>query len=196
MTNSPDSTSLPGPPLEEADLPGFEPRRADRLDPPQPSTTTSSSTSTSTDPPASSWETPAGDVDEDLDDGEYFEPTLPRSATSSSRGSTEPDPAVAAAFGQLATLAATFGSLLVERSVGKGTGAWVATEAEAAAIGTPLGRIAARHAPIGADTAGDVADGIEAGYATVAYGMRAATDHARGGPPPEAPRPPGPEPML
>lgn len=178
MTTVSGSPSPEGPPLEEADLPAFETRRQDRLDPPQPNTTTSTTSTESMGEDRGSWD-PERDVVGDEE--ELPELELPRPSRSSSRGSTEPDPAVAAAFGQLATLGATFASLLVERSVGKGTGAWVATDDEAAAIGTPLGRIAARHAPIAAETAGDVADGIEAGYATVAYGMRAATDHARGG---------------
>ena len=58
----------------------------------------------------------------------------PKSPPSSSRGSIEPDPVVAGAFGQLAQLIVTFASLGLDRTIGRGSQAWIATEQESIAI--------------------------------------------------------------
>lgn len=186
---------LPNPGDElEAELPGWSESTRDRLDPPQPATVTHPENET---PAASEKDWDELDPDE-LDDlareeaereQEWFEREDQRTRPSSSRGSTEADPVVAGAFAQLAQLAVTFASLGLERTIGNGSQAFIARPEEAAAIAEPLGRIAARHAPIGEGAAGDVADGIEAGMAAAQYGMRATVEHTTSQRVPAAPEP-------
>lgn len=179
MATSPDSTPNPaGAPLE-ADLPGFAPSRRHQLDPLDPEVTT-----VTTGPPPASSQNPTTEPPPPLDDDEFddredwSELPDPRNLRSSSRASTrDADPVVAGALEQLAKLGVTVASLALNRTLGQGNGAWIIHEEEATAIAAPLGRIGARHAPIGDGVAGDVSDGIEAGLATAGYAMRAAADH-------------------
>lgn len=178
MSPTPDSLSPEDVPLEEVDLPGFAPSSRNRLEPPQPG-------ATATTPPRIKDDELLDELDEHP---ERFELTEPKMPPSSSRGSIEPSAEAAETFGQLAALLVKLGSLGLNRTVGRGSGAWIATDEEAADIAVPLGRIAARHAPITGEAAGDVADVIEAGFGAAAYGMRATVDQAVITAPP-APRP-------
>jgi hypothetical protein len=51
-------------------------------------------------------------------------------------------------------------------------GVWIADEQDQAAIGGPLARIAARHAPAGAGPSGDMVDGLGVLVATTGYAMK------------------------
>src|SRR5579862_2722981 len=175
MVRPADSTSPLGEqPDEVTDLPGFGASRRSRLDPPMTSTTT-----TAPPPMGERIYDPDRDLDDELADDRFEEPTS--SPRSSSRASIEPDPALVESFAELATLAVSISTVLIARFA-RST-AFLATEDEAGAIGEPLARIVARHAPMDEAVAGDAADGIEAGYHAVKYGMRATEDHMRGGMP-------------
>jgi hypothetical protein len=183
MTNPDSPTSPPGAPLE-AEVPGFGPSQRDN-DPIDPTRTTVT-VPASSEPSTVSVSHPVYDpnrpleeqLDDDLGDEDWSERLDPRNLTSSSRASTsEPDPVVASALEQLAKLGVTLASLGLNRTIGAGNGAWIMHDTEADAIAAPLGRIGARHAPVGDGVAGDVADGIEAGLATAGYAMRATADH-------------------
>ncbi len=178
----PDSTTPSGAaPREEADLPGFGPSRRREPDPLDPQATTVYATTGGPNPieatiPAGEWSTttPAGD---ELDDDEapWLREASERTAPSSTPGSTSrvADPSIAAAAAGMFALVAQMGSLVLDRTIGRGSHAWLMHPEEAQAIADPLGRIAARHAPIGTGEAGDIADAIDAGVATAAYAMRA-----------------------
>lgn len=122
------------------------------------------------------------------------------SPASSSPASTE----LANTLGALIASGARVLSMLPNRAIARRrrleTDLWLMTEEEAIAIGTPLGRIAARKAPAELID-GDGSDVVEAGAALITYaahnaaGMSAADLERlqRGGPPPQA-APPPPEP--
>ena len=160
------------PPLA-ADLPGWltPAPKLDQLDPDR---------TTVTDLPPAMTQTPQFDPDApELDDEvESRDPTNPSPEEPSRRsaGRRIVDPSVAAAA-SLFALVALLASTIVNKTVGHGSGAYLMHQTEAEAIATPLGRIAARRAPIGDGEATDIADGIQAGTATAAYAARATMEH-------------------
>lgn len=171
MTIPPDSTTPPAEdaPLE-ADLPGFAPPSRPTLDPLDPTTTTV------TDPNPSTTEYHRTDeelLEQHLDD-EHPEQPSPRPDTS--RPSVG-DPSIAAAAAGLFGLAAQVASLVLNGTIGHGSGAYVMRPDEAQAIGEPLGRIAARRSSVSGAEARDLGDGIQAGVATAAYAARATIEH-------------------
>jgi hypothetical protein len=181
---NPDSTTTEGEPLE-ADLPGWGASRRNALDQLDPNATTVSvppgpAMATDDLPPLSPHEASAamGDVAEDLDDRydeepPEREPTRPAGTSRRSDG----DPRIAGVAAQLfATIAGAL-SLALNATIGHGSGAFVMHPEEAMGIGDPLGRIAARHAPIDSGEATDMGDAIEAGAAAAAYGARASIQH-------------------
>lgn len=181
MTTNPDSPApTTADALLEAELPGWAPR-PDPLHPLDPATTTVSSSTTF--PPMTAGESPAGDVDEDLDDrADWSEPQPPKPAATSPRsaGELERELTIASGAAQLFALIASVASLVLDATIGKSSRAYVMQPGEAQAIAEPLGRIAARHAPIGDGDVGDIGDGIQAGVATTAYVARATIQHHSG----------------
>jgi hypothetical protein len=177
---NPDSTTPPpeDEQHEEADLPGWTPSRSsiDQLDPTRTTVTDL--------PPALSQTPEFGEHPDELDDLEQRERISPRPEATSRR--SVGDPSIASAAAGLFALAAQVVSLIVNATVGHGSGAYVMQPEEAQAIGEPLGRIASRHAPIGDGDVTDIGDGITAGVATAAYAARATTEHFAGRTPPEA----------
>lgn len=190
MTQSQPASPNPEDAPLEAELPGFLPGRSpmDLLD---PNTTT---TRPLTPPaPAMSGATPEfrddGEEDfyddEDERDRERFEQTNPRPEPGSSRSSSRaPIPSVVEAAAGLFALIASVVSVVLDATIGHGSGAYRMYPEEANSIGQPLGRMAARRVPVGDAEAGDVADGIEAGVAATAYAARATIQHFSGAEPP------------
>jgi hypothetical protein len=183
MTN-PDSSPNEEEPLE-AELPGWDPSRRDRPDPLDPAHTT-----VTTDP--TDDETTAG-WDRVIDDAVPLDEPAPSSTTRSSPGSIRRvNPEVAAAAAGMFVVVANIVGMILDRTVGRSSRVWLLREHEAWAIAEPLGRIAARHAPIGDGQASDAADAIEAGVAGVAYAARATVESYGLGP--EPPQSEGPSP--
>lgn len=182
----PDSTTSPegAPPEAEADLPGFAPSQRQKLDPLDPEQTTVEIPPSSATSPEPEYD-PDQPLGEQLDDDELDEAERqgwlsrldPRNRRHSSTASTEPDPVVADMLEQLAGLGLAMASLGLNRTIGRGNGAWIMHDEEQTAIAAPLARIAARRVPAGDGVAGDVSDGIVAGMATAGYAARAAKDH-------------------
>lgn len=75
---------------------------------------------------------------------------------------------------QLVGLASLAVRLVRERRLGTRLppGVWIADDEDAANIGDPLARIAARHTPLAGDAPSDVVDGIEAMFGTAAYATK------------------------
>lgn len=183
MTSSnPDSTANEDA-LLEAELPGWSPSPRDQLDPLDPDVTTVEiPTSTTT----------LGD-DELLDEWNPS-PSSPSTTTEEGPGPSEPtskippgsspasiaDPTIAAALADVFAVGCNLTGLLLDRSIGHGGRHWLMAPHEAAAISEPLGRIAARRVPVSSNQASDVADGIEAGVATIAYATRATVEQYSG----------------
>jgi hypothetical protein len=183
----PDSTTPPSEDeLPPVDLPGFEPPTRptlDQLDPNQTTVTPASPTMDPltdhlTDPP------PISDLEDEL--GERVEAAASTQTTTSRRSAG--DPSIAAAAAGLFALAASLIGFVLDKTIGRDSGAYLMHEAEADAIGTPLGRIASRRAPIGDGDVTDISDGIQAGVASAAYAARATVQHFSTAPmpPPEA----------
>lgn len=169
---NPDSTT-PTPEAEplEAELPGWSSPTHPKLDPLDPSTTTV------TDLPPALTQTPQfGDPPlDDLDHEAPTEQTNPRPERTSPRSAG--DPTIASAAAGLFALAASVVALVLNATVGRGSGAYLMHPEEADAIGGPLGRIASRRVAIGDGDVTDVGDGIQAGVATAAYAARATVEH-------------------
>lgn len=90
--------------------------------------------------------------------------------------------AKSAAFGQLAgaAFAAISGLLHIRLRVDEADETWLADQDEVEAVGQPLGRIAARHAPLpGGTDASDLGDAVEATIALTAYLIRCSGQRAR-----------------
>lgn len=204
----PDSNTNEDAPLE-ADLPGWGESRRHALDQLDPTATTvtavptpnADAMATADLPPLTAQEAAAAldDLDpeewfEELhDDRRQFEPTDPSPGPTSRRSAGKGNELVAAGAAQLFTTIAGAVSLFLNATIGRGSGVWVMQQQEAAGIGEPLGRIAARHAPIDPEEATDMGDAIEAGVGVAMYGARASIEHmtARA----TAPMPQGQEPQ-
>jgi hypothetical protein len=180
MAKTPDSTNPGDAPLE-ADLPQWDQTTRGLLDQPQPGATATYSP----DELADQLEEVARERDGQRTEDRWSEPD-PKTRTNSSPGSTSPPPNVdvANSFANLASLIVQLASAGLNIVIGRRTGAWLATEEEAANIAQPLGRIAERHMPIEGGNAGDLADGIEALYYTGEYGVRATLDQIATAPQP------------
>lgn len=225
MPTTPDSTTPPheDEPLDEADLPAWTSRRRtlDPLDPEATSTTTPPRIlADPRDPP---WNpTPATDaeaIDELRNLVDDLEPPAEDETATARRGRpnlsnrvrsilaprSEGDPRVAAVVGGLLSTLAGVSSLALDATVGRRSGAYVMRPDEAEAIGTPLGRIAARRVNVGDADPTDIGDAIEAAGAAVMYGARARLEHKalttstyipqdQSSPPASDPSPPQPDP--
>lgn len=175
-------TPTPGPETEGpdenlvVDLPGFTPETPpsrpgpDPLDP----TATTISPPTSTTGPSLDDEL-AGDHGGPSPNGRSTRPTT------SSPGSTDPDPVDAAGYknllGTICEQIVGMVSLLVRWSRTRQgrilpPGVWVADKEDRQAIGQPLAAIAARHAPMTGKGSDDVMDGAAVVFATGAYAMK------------------------
>lgn len=187
-----DSTPNEAEPLE-AELPGWGQSRRSALDQLDPTATTVTTPSPSGAPPLeramATADLPPMTADEaraawdeherELLDDEYLEgeptgPTSPRLERRSHR--SDGDPRIAGVAAQLFATIAGAASLALNATIGRGSGAFVMHPEEAAGIGEPLGRIAARHAPIDTGEATDMGDAIEAGAAAAAYAARASIE--------------------
>lgn len=162
------------------DLPGFEPPTRPTLDPLDPERTTVTNPNPTDPPPA----TDPPPLDE-LDDREQLDEAAASKPTRTSRRSAG-DPSIASAAAGLFALAASLVGFVLNQTIGRQSGAYLMHEDEANAIGTPLGRIASRRAPIGDGDVTDISDGIEAGVAAAGYAARATVQHFANAAPPEA----------
>lgn len=171
MTTPQDSTPTPDPDPLRATVPGFRAPPStpgpDPLDPTASTITTPSATSTT----STGAEDGAGSSNGPGPDGPHAGEPLSNGPTKSSRAST-PDPL---AFVEIARTLVALVSMAVaaarrRRRPHMPPAAWIATPVDQAAIGDPLARIAARHAPIGdGDEANDVIDGLTAMVGAAGY---------------------------
>lgn len=158
-TTTPGSSPSPSDEEDLAAMPGFSPMTSRGPDPLDPGATTSSPTSSDDDDPGD-W------ADADVEVGP---PGTSPTAGGPSRASIDP----ADLEGITRTLVG-MASLIVRwvrarRRPGMHPAVWIATEEQQAAIGDPLARIAARHAPIGGEGSADVVDAMETMVATTDY---------------------------
>jgi len=190
MPNDPDSTTprIEGEPLE-SDLPEWTTTRR-RLDPLDPDLTQVLGTEEPgvSNPRLHQTTTHDEALDElrglvdDLENeppAPQERPTLSNRVRSILAPRSSGDPRVAAVVGGLLATVAGVASLGLDATVGKGSGAYVMHPEESAAIGEPLGRIAARRVSLGDADPTDIGDAIEAAGAAVMYGVRARADHQR-----------------
>lgn len=172
--------------LLEAELPGWNPSQRDQLDPLDPDVTTVEIPTTSTtglpdeyyDEDEPQWSPSPSSTSSTGEDPGPFEPTS-KIPTGSSPASIA-DPSIAAALASMFAVGCGLVGLVLDRSIGKGSRAWLMHEHEVEGISEPLGRIAARRVPVSSREATDVADGIEAGVATIAYATRATLEQYGG----------------
>jgi len=113
-----------------------------------------------------------------------------RTPNGSSPASTDRPPITVELVAGYAGLAATGVQalgLFLNARMAPGTALWLPTPQETEAIAMPLGRIAARHAPMDTGTATDLSDAAEAVVGVVGYGVRnvSMTAAARGGDSPQ-----------
>ncbi len=171
-------------PSREADLVGFSTSRRRAPDPMDPEHTTVTAGPESMTPPGDPLAgfdpttDPASQYRELRDEFEDALDATSSASSSSSRASTPRgvDPSIAHAAAGVFAMGAQLAGFLLDRSVGKSSTAWLMREEEAAAIAEPLGRIAARHAPIDSGDAGDIADALEAGVGVAMYATRASLE--------------------
>lgn len=173
----PDSTLSPDDQLE-ATMPGFRPPPTppgpDPLDPTTSTISDPTTTPASPDPFSDDGSSTGPETDEPGDGASSWS-----SATTSSRASTaDPLP-----FIEITRTLVGLASMLVRavrarRRPHLHPTAWLATEEDQANIGDPLGRIAARHAPITGEGSADVADGMAAMVGATGYAIRSLTIEA------------------
>lgn len=173
MTTSPDSTTETDEPLI-ATVPGFRPPPSPPgPDPLDPDTTTLSDPTT----PDAGPEYSIGPGPDELSDV---------AAASSSRTTSSPaSTADPLAFVEIARTVVGLAAMVVRavrarRRPWLHPAAWIATPDDQAAIGDPLGRIAARHAPVTGEGSADVADGMAAMIGAAGYAVRGLTLEAEG----------------
>ena len=148
-TSTPTSTPDPDPTLGSP--PGYQQTPSRRRSPDQ---------ATRSLPP--DWPTVADDAPAD----ESLSPS--GSLTTPSQVSTG-DPEACA---ELVTTAARIPTLFLNRRRGAGTDLWLLDDQDTEAICEPLGRILARHAPLGDDETNDLFDGLLAGMGVGGYVLK------------------------
>lgn len=148
------------PTSERAPLPGFRPQPTPPMEDPPGPTVTSSSTADQLleDQPSRPGPSRPADGDAVADLGGVSRPI--------------PSPASSEAFEVGIGMALRTGALVANARLAPGSERWIPNQDEVDAIAGPLGRIAARHAPITGGQSNDVMDAIEASVAAGGFVMR------------------------
>jgi hypothetical protein len=166
---SPQETDEQSPQLDAVPVPQFSsPARAPRLQDPTPEGTTTRPTTAADSAGADDAATPENGSTASTDPDAK---RLPGNAGKS----LQLDKEAAAAFATIAgAVVLAVGGVLNSRfAVVEGSGEWLPDDQDQAAIGEPLGRIAARHASLpGGGEVTDIADAITAAVGVVMYGVK------------------------
>lgn len=154
MPSRPSRSHEPDPDLI-ADLPAFGPARTmPTNDPLDPATTIVSE------------EDLTAAIDGDSWDGSDESDLLSSTTTATPSRASTADPA---AFSELVAIPLRLAGMGLNAKLAPGTDIWMMDDSSVDGIAGPLGRIAARHAPLSSGKANDVTDGVEAAVAVAGY---------------------------